>query len=137
MDSQWWATEWDRSDYDRHRYRTTVNRYIALLGNKCAQCKSTEGLEFDHVDPESKSFNIREKCLQGDRVILPELAKCQLLCSRCYDEKNLEPKRAPHGGGSVGRRNCNCEPCRLKRNEYQRERRRKAKAERTIQVDMM
>ena len=94
-----------------------------LLGNKCAVCGISEDLQFDHIDPSTKSFNITGFLYHPD--IMAELAKCQLLCKPHHLEKSKTeaPGRPPveHGGGKGGKKGCKCEPCREKRNAYYRE----------------
>ena len=65
-----------------------MEQAVDRLGGKCQVCgydRCVEALEFHHVDPEEKAFNI------GDRVtsleaILPELEKCVLVCANCHRE---------------------------------------------------
>ena len=47
---------------------------IKMLGGKCVDCGTTENLQFDHIDPSKKSFNI--SCVLSERM-LTELEKCQ------------------------------------------------------------
>ena len=59
-----------------------------IMGNKCCVCgfnSYIEALEFHHVDPDSKSFNLSSG---GLMKILPaqlsELKKCVLVCANCH-----------------------------------------------------
>ena len=61
---------------------------LEKLGGKCAECGSTEALEFDHIDPASKSFNISAGYHKPKEVLENELAKCQILCNKCHIEKS-------------------------------------------------
>lgn len=36
-----------------HRYRQNI---IEFLGGKCAMCPETENLEFDHIDPNTRTW---------------------------------------------------------------------------------
>lgn len=66
----------------------TRARIIELLGGKCTKCGSTENLQFDHIDPTSKDFNISSNL---DSVRLwQELMKCQLLCEPHHREKTRQ-----------------------------------------------
>jgi 5-methylcytosine-specific restriction endonuclease McrA len=72
-------------------------RIIKYLGGCCAKCGATEELDVDHIDARTKSFKLSGgslSCYWED--LLPELAKCQLLCRPCHVEKTaLEyPKAA-------------------------------------------
>jgi hypothetical protein len=57
------------------------------MGGKCVKCGCTEALEFDHIDPTTKSFNISAGYHKPMEVLEEELAKCQLLCVSCHREK--------------------------------------------------
>ena len=94
---EWWYTEWDRTEYDRQRYLEAKQRLIELLGGRCQRCETTEDLQFDHVDPELKSFAITEKWNRGEEALRAELAKCQLLCRPHHLEKTKADGRL--GGG--------------------------------------
>jgi hypothetical protein len=60
---------------------------IEKLGGKCVECGCTETLQFDHIDPSTKSFNIATGYTKPKEVLLEEVAKCQLLCNKCHIEK--------------------------------------------------
>jgi hypothetical protein len=62
---------------------------VDLLGGKCSKCgynKCLAALNFHHVDPELKEFNINQSMTMTWEVILEELKKCSLLCSNCHME---------------------------------------------------
>jgi len=61
---------------------------IEKLGGKCVECGCTETLEFDHIDPSTKSFNISSGYHKPKEVLEEELSKCQLLCNKCHIEKS-------------------------------------------------
>ncbi len=45
-------------------------------------------MDFDHRDPETKSFNISQKAKSGSRKQLwEEIAKCDVVCSNCHRER--------------------------------------------------
>lgn len=59
--------------------------YESLLGGVCVNCGSKKHLEFDHVIPEEKSFNLATSYMEYSiEKVLPELQKCQLLCRKCH-----------------------------------------------------
>lgn len=60
------------------------------LGGQCARCSSTENLEFDHIDPRTKNFNIAEGLGRRLDSLLEELKLCQILCRRCHIAKSRE-----------------------------------------------
>jgi hypothetical protein len=89
---------------------------IEFLGGKCVQCGSATELEFDHIDPSSRSFRIGA-CfdMRRDKLII-ELKKCQLLCKICHREKTrLENGWQALEHGTVNmyiNGKCHCESCR-------------------------
>lgn len=80
---------------------------IAFLGGKCQVCgydRCHEGLDFHHLDPTEKDFEISDR-LTSWTAILPELRKCALLCACCHREVHagLHPRfLALDPGGSDG-----------------------------------
>lgn len=85
---------------DRKAYNAYLNEYMQkryykrkawaqeLLGGKCVECGATDNLEFDHIDPETKSFTIGRKLVSVAQATLEaEIAKCQLLCYNCHKVK--------------------------------------------------
>ena len=54
------------------------------LGGKCRECGSTDKLEFDHIDHNSKILNIARMWTASKIKFDAELAKCQLLCMDCH-----------------------------------------------------
>lgn len=113
----------DRSGYDNSRYRQRRAELLRLLGDSCADCGAVDHLEIDHVIPALKSFNISKRWNTPIHELMPELMKCQLLCSSCHEEKTeaqVEAARIPHGGGLSGRKGCKCAPCRQRKSEYSR-----------------
>lgn len=131
LDREWWAEEWDRTEYDQSRYGRAIRRFTDMLGGKCVECGSADSLQFDHIDPTTKKFAISKMWNRGDDVVLPELQKCQLLCKSCHDKKTSIMRSVAHGGGVSGRRNCKCEPCRIRKNEYMRMLRRRSRQRKT------
>lgn len=76
---------------------------IEKMGGKCVECGCTKELEFDHIDPSTKSFNITAGYSKPKELLLEELSKCQLLCVSCHrektrkDNKNCRPKNLNGG----------------------------------------
>lgn len=95
----------DPIEYQKNRYRERKVRYLNQLGGECNNCGSIEELEFDHVDPEIKSFTITHRISRySEEVLQKELAKCQLLCTECHLEKTAEESRGrtPWNKGASG-----------------------------------
>lgn len=71
--------------YMKEKYDARRIEAIEYLGGKCVDCGLTEMLEFDHINPEEKSFNISGKINSAPwHVILSELDKCVLRCIACH-----------------------------------------------------
>lgn len=63
---------------------------VAYLGGKCNRCgynKYVGALDFHHLDPSIKEFNIGESgyTRSWERVRV-ELDKCELVCANCHRE---------------------------------------------------
>ena len=62
---------------------------VNYKGGKCLACgynKYQGALEFHHVDPSEKDFNISQSRFLKLQALKPELDKCILLCSNCHKE---------------------------------------------------
>jgi hypothetical protein len=64
---------------------------IEMLGGKCAECgycRNYSALEFHHVDPSLKKFQLDMRSLSNLRwfSVLEEAGKCRLLCANCHAE---------------------------------------------------
>lgn len=68
-----------------HRRRQEA---IAYLGGCCASCSATGKLEFDHVVPKDKGFEINLNMRAAFGKLKAELDKCQLLCKNCHRRKH-------------------------------------------------
>lgn len=79
------------------RIRQKIKQWgLEYKGNKCSLCgydKCKDALEFHHIDPLEKDFNISDRNLKLDwTAIKTELDKCILVCANCHREihSNLE-----------------------------------------------
>lgn len=61
---------------------------LELKGGECLHCGSKDNLEFDHIDPSTKNFNIAEGYCREMDTLLEELKLCQLLCRKCHLKKS-------------------------------------------------
>lgn len=93
-------------------------RAKVYLGGKCVRCGATEDLQFDHIDPATKSFTITAHLNRRWEVLVVELDKCQLLCRPHHLEKTVAESGVEHGGGASGKKNCPCAPCKARKAEY-------------------
>lgn len=106
--------------YNLKRYHRIRKEIIDLLGGKCVECGTTENLEFDHIDRETKNFNIGRLTNVSREKLLKELPLCQLLCKPHHDIKSAKEESVEHGGGLTGKKNCRCEYCAPLKNAYAR-----------------
>lgn len=109
-----------RAEYDLTRYYRRHQEAVTYLGGSCIDCGSVELLEFDHVDPDTKQFNVSAIMLHGDAKLYAELAKCVLRCTNCHRQRSAGQQSVEHGGGLSGKRNCKCVPCKARKAEYMR-----------------
>lgn len=83
------------NNINRARTRKIKNAAVNYKGGKCENCgydKYIGALEFHHLDPTKKDFNISHYASKNFEKIKNELDKCKLLCSNCHREVhgNLE-----------------------------------------------
>lgn len=113
-------------EYLKTAYDADRSFSLAHLGGKCASCGSADELEFDHIEKNSKAFNLSDRFGRVKRpLLLKELSKCQLLCKRCHTEKTIfdsgnKPAKGTHGTLS-SYRYCKCDKCREAKRAYMTE----------------
>lgn len=106
----------DFTAYNREYYYPRRARLVAYLGDSCAYCGSGDSLEFDHIDPGEKSFNISSNLTLSNEDVRAELDKCQLLCSPCHRlksaQENSDRQGVTHGGWYAWQtKKCDCVEC--------------------------
>lgn len=114
--------------YKKSLYAAKMAEWKQLLGGICTKCQTEDDLEFDHINPEEKSFSISDGWSRASEEVLKELKKCQLLCERCHKIKSDEYQRRnrKHGTwGSYRNGKCRCEICKEFVRSYQREHRKR------------
>ena len=80
-------------------YKRRLAKWQAMVDEQkaggCVLCGNTDlrFLEFHHRDPRQKSFNISASRSRPPRLVMAEIAKCDVLCANCH--------RAVHSTGSV------------------------------------
>lgn len=65
----------------------TKKRAVEYLGGKCKDCLQEYHpvvFDFDHKDPNEKSFKISGKAIYRWHELKKELDKCDLRCSNCH-----------------------------------------------------
>lgn len=65
--------------------------FVQKLGGHCSVCgysKNLSALNFHHINPKKKSFELDLRSLSNRKqsLIDSEIAKCILLCSNCHTE---------------------------------------------------
>lgn len=102
-------------EYHREYYYKRRAALMELVGDKCASCGSTESLEFDHIEPRLKSFDINDNMTASNSAVQQELKKCQMLCRECHIRKTAAEHR--EAGYTHGTRyawmkiRCRCDEC--------------------------
>lgn len=85
-----------RSHKDHNFYSKTRcagrNREIILKAKcrPCTDCKVQYNpwvMQFDHRDPLQKKFNLSKSKTCSVKILLTELAKCDVVCANCHAER--------------------------------------------------
>jgi hypothetical protein len=86
----------NKKTYERQKYRQVKRKlfFVSQLGGKCSVCKyktNLSGLEFHHVNPENKKFNLGLPTFSHKpmKVLQEEVSKCVLMCSNCHREHHF------------------------------------------------
>ena len=70
----------------RRGIQAELNRFKLAAG--CADCgynRHAVALDFDHIDPSTKRFNVAHASLShSQEVIWVEVSKCEVRCSNCH-----------------------------------------------------
>lgn len=83
----------ERRKYQAEYRRKRRDKAIALLGGKCIVCGTTEDLEFNHIDPNTKRFQLAT--WDGKQSLYwEEVLKCNLLCKTHHDEETARQWQA-------------------------------------------
>ena len=56
---------------------------------ECLLCGGTDALEFHHINPYTKRYEIALASTQSERVMQEEIAKCWVLCEECHKKLHL------------------------------------------------
>ena len=75
--------------------KRTKQKLVDYKGGKCEICeynKSISALEFHHIDPNKKDFQVSGKCWSFEKL-KKEVDKCMLVCSNCHREIHDEIKK--------------------------------------------
>ena len=104
--AKWYIQNQERIlDKTNKQYQERREQIIEQLGGVCSHlgCNCTENLQFDHINPLKKSFNISERLSSWDiKKLQPEIKKCQLLCPEHHAQKTKEDaKKYGYHNGNV------------------------------------
>ncbi len=76
---------------------------VEYKGGKCERCgydRCMEALEFHHLDPIHKDFNISSKgYTRSWKKVQSELDKCVMLCANCHRETHAKLAASASNGG--------------------------------------
>ena|ERR1700712_1096671 len=76
----------------REQFHQRMRAY--MLDKFCEYCGECDPivLEFDHINPETKSFNISQAARFGKDwgIVLAEMEKCQILCANCHKRRTAQ-----------------------------------------------
>ena len=93
------------------RYYRRKEVLLDALGRECAHCGSTDNIQFDHIDPETKSWDILTEWSKALRLQLEEVKKCQPLCKDCHKIKSDEYQTRSCVDNKFAKRGCDCDLC--------------------------
>ena len=98
-------------DTPRHRSkrRRSVPRRDFILGLRerpCADCGKQLPpyvMQFDHRNPDEKSFNVASSWCRSERTILEEAAKCDIVCPNCHRDRSFNRRQGRAGVAQLAR----------------------------------
>lgn len=73
--------------------RVELGKIVSEAKNRpCADCGtqfSSHVMQFDHVDPSTKAFNISQwsSLFPSVEILKAEIAKCEVVCANCHAER--------------------------------------------------
>lgn len=109
-------------EYMKNRFHAKYAEAKEYLGGRCVDCGSTDNLEFDHVDRNSKTGDIGDLWSSSNASFWTEVRKCVLRCKPHHAKRTSKQLGVEHGGGLSGKDGCKCDPCRARKAQYMKER---------------
>lgn len=102
-----------KREYQRNWLSNRRKEWIDSQGGVCAECGSTENLEVDHKDKNTKTHPVATLWSRSKHIRDAELKKCQVLCEDCHKVKSAnEAAKKQHGTINMYERHgCRCIEC--------------------------
>jgi len=84
----------ERSKKRKQERREWLNQYKSERG--CCKCgfNVPQALQFNHINPEDKSFQISSRLDANWDEVLKEIDKCEILCANCHAIHTYENKHS-------------------------------------------
>jgi 5-methylcytosine-specific restriction endonuclease McrA len=80
------------NSYMKRRWKKRRRKAIQYLGGCCVKCGRTKKLQFDHIDPRTKTCTIARASSFSQKRFLKEVNKCQLLCKKHHKIKTFRER---------------------------------------------
>jgi len=79
----------DKDKIRRDEYRKLIAQYKDVPCKDCGKKYRPHVMDFDHVNPEEKSFTIGRAVAIGihKEIVIEEIKKCEVVCSNCHRER--------------------------------------------------
>ena len=77
----------------RKKLKKEIDEYKLSKGcHECGYDKHSSALDFNHIDPTTKEFNVAEAWAIGigRKRIYEEIDKCEVLCANCHHIHSME-----------------------------------------------
>lgn len=74
-------------DFNKEKYQVRKKSLEAVIvKDKCAHCGNDDSrvLEYHHLDPGTKLFDLSKWTAHSRKEIIAEIAKCIVLCANCH-----------------------------------------------------
>jgi hypothetical protein len=91
-----YRTDWQRENSRKNR-KTLADYKLERGCCKCGYNAHSAALDFNHLDPALKSFNIAEMVTSLSLPkLMEEVQKCEILCANCHRIHTYEQKHYTH-----------------------------------------
>ncbi len=111
-------------EYNKARFKRVKKWMFETIGGNCIIC-GIIATEIDHIDPNTKSFNLTKGWSKAKHIVEAELQKCQPLCKPCHINKtrnDLKQNDARKVHGTLSSyRYCKCDLCKKAKSDWMKE----------------